>query len=282
MILLDGNAVSKRRLADLRIRIEERLHKDGQRPGLAVVRIGENSASKIYVGRKVKACEEAGIYSLEKHYPDSVTEDDVLKVISELNENPLIHGILIQLPLPKHISESRILTAVDPIKDVDGFHPLNQGRLFIGEPTFIACTPLGIMNLLKEYKIEIAGKRAAVIGRSRIVGRPIALLLDQAGATVTVIHSQTKNRQSILKNSEIIVAALGKPQFVKAEDLQAGVVIVDVGINRLDSGKIVGDVDFENAQKIASAISPVPGGVGPMTISSLLENTWKSFQESKR
>ncbi len=278
MILIDGNATSKKRLTELKAKVEARFHRDGKRPGLAVVRIGEDPASKIYVGKKIKTCHDVGVYSLEKHYPATISEKDVLALIEELNANPLVHGILVQLPLPKHISADKILNAVAPEKDVDGFHPLNQGMLFIGQPTFVACTPLGIMNLLREYEIEISGKRAVVVGRSRIVGRPISVLLDQAGATVTVVHSQTKDRHTLLKQAEIIVAAVGKPHFVTSEDVREGAVVIDVGINRLESGKIVGDVDFEAVSKRASAITPVPGGVGPMTICSLLENTWKSFE----
>lgn len=274
MILLDGNTTSKKHL----LALKEKVASSKQKPGLAVVRVGENPASKIYVSKKVKTCHEVGFQSIEKILPDSTTQDELLAVVAELNKRNDVHGILVQLPLPKQISESAIIEAIDPHKDVDGFHPMNLGRLAAQQSGFVPCTPLGIMTLLRDHKIEIEGKRAVVIGRSRIVGRPISLLLDHAGATVTVCHRQTKNPEAIYKQAEILVVAIGKPQAIRAEHLSKGVVVVDVGINRLSDGKIVGDVDFESVSKIASAITPVPGGVGPMTICSLLENTWKSFQ----
>jgi methylenetetrahydrofolate dehydrogenase (NADP+)/methenyltetrahydrofolate cyclohydrolase len=277
MILLDGNTVSQKRLALLK----EKVSASNSKPGLAVIRVGENPASKVYVAKKVKTCKEIGFYSLEKILPETVSEKELLDLIKTLNADSKIHGILVQLPLPKQISESAVIEAIDPKKDVDGFHPMNLGLLTAQQEGFVPCTPLGIMTLLNDYKIEISGKRAVVAGRSRIVGRPISLLLDHAGATVTVVHSKTKNPSSIYKQAEILIAAIGKPHHIRAEDLSPGVVVVDVGINRLSDGKLAGDVDFANVSKIASAISPVPGGVGPMTICTLLENTWKSFQRLK-
>lgn len=273
MILLDGSTTSKKRLQILK----EKVSQSKSKPGLAVIRVGENPASKIYVAKKVKTCLEVGFHSVEKLLPENTSQPDLLKMISQLNADSSIHGILVQLPLPKQISEQAVIEAISPAKDVDGFHPMNLGSLITRKPGFVPCTPMGIMTLLNEYKIATAEKRAVVIGRSRIVGRPISLLLDHAGATVTTVHSQTKNPEEIYKQAEILVVAIGKPQFIRAEHLSKGVVVVDVGINRLADGKIVGDVDFESVSKIASAITPVPGGVGPMTICSLLENTWQSF-----
>jgi methylenetetrahydrofolate dehydrogenase (NADP+)/methenyltetrahydrofolate cyclohydrolase len=276
MILLDGNATSKKRLAELK----DKIASENSKPGLAVVRVGEDPASKIYVGKKVKTCKDLGFHSVESHQPENISQKDLLKIIQDLNHDPKIHGILVQLPLPKHISESAVIEAIEPSKDVDGFHPINLGRLLAQQDGFVPCTPLGIMNLLKEYKIEIKGKRAVVIGRSRIVGRPISLLLDQAGATVTVVHSQTKNADEIISAADILVVAVGKPHFIKSSQVKASAVVIDVGINRLPNGKIVGDVDFESIKEKVYAITPVPGGVGPMTICSLLENTWKSLKHS--
>ncbi|MBN8554014.1 MAG: bifunctional methylenetetrahydrofolate dehydrogenase/methenyltetrahydrofolate cyclohydrolase FolD [Deltaproteobacteria bacterium] len=280
MILLDGNKSSKARLEKLKEKVSAAEKKSGKKPGLAVIRIGEDPASKIYVGKKVKTCSEIGFYSQELHHSEKISESELLKIIQSLNQNPKIHGILTQLPLPKHISEAAVIEAISPEKDVDGFHPINLGRLVAQQNGFVPCTPLGIMNLLVDNKIEIKGKRAVVIGRSRIVGRPISLLLDHAGATVTVVHSQTQNPNEMISSADILVVAVGKPHFVKADQIKKGAVVIDVGINRLADGKIVGDVDFESAKDKVSAITPVPGGVGPMTICTLLENTWKSFERT--
>ncbi len=274
---MDGNSLSKNRLSELRSKVDAEFKKIGKRPGLAVVRVGDFAPSKIYVGKKIKACEAAGIHSVERHLPETATQSQVSELIHQLNEDKNIHGILLQLPLPKQLSENKLLEIISPQKDVDGLHPLNLGRLAARLPGFVPCTPLGIMSLLTDYKITIAGKKAVVIGRSRIVGRPISLLLDQAGATVTVVHSQTPNMDEFLEDADIIVVAVGKPHFLSKQKVKKGVAIIDVGINRLESGKIVGDVDFESIKDQTSAITPVPGGVGPMTICSLLENTWTSF-----
>jgi methylenetetrahydrofolate dehydrogenase (NADP+)/methenyltetrahydrofolate cyclohydrolase len=279
MVLLDGKNLSEKRLKALRLEVEACQKKTGKRPGLAVIRVGDNPASKIYVGKKVKTCLEMGIHSEEVLFPQDVESSILLAEIRRLNSDKTIHGILIQLPLPKHLDETQLIAALDPAKDVDGFHPMNRGKFLAGEDAFIPCTPLGVMTLLNEYKISIKGKSALVIGRSLIVGRPMSLLLDQAGATVTVAHSQTTNLDDLLSRADIVVTAIGKPMFISKQHLKSGVVIVDVGINRLDSGKIVGDVDFEKYTSIASAMTPVPGGVGPMTICTLLENTWKAFRQ---
>ncbi len=279
MILLDGKSLSKKRLALLKQKISEEMSLSGLKPGLVVIRVGDDPASQVYVSHKVKACEDVGIHSTEVHLPATTTEADLLKRIQEFNKDKSVHGILVQLPLPSQIQKNRILDAVDPSKDVDGFHVYNLGRLVSQEDGFVPCTPLGIMKLLEEYKISIEGKRAAVVGRSRIVGRPMSLLLDHAGATVTVIHPHTQNPRDILKTCDIVVAAVGRPGLIQPEDIKPGATVIDVGICRLPSGKLAGDVNFEDVSRIAGAITPVPGGVGPMTICSLLENTWKAFKK---
>lgn len=278
MILIDGKLCSKKRLTDVKARIEHQFSKTNLRPGLAVIRVGEDPASKIYVTKKVQTCREIGIQSFEFLLPEQTDQLSLEKLISQLNQRQDIHGILVQLPLPKHISEKSILEKISPSKDVDGFHPLNRGKLISQEATFVPCTPQGIMSLLTDYAISLEGKYAVVIGRSAIVGRPISLLLDHAGATVTVAHSKTKNLEILLSQADIIVAAIGKPHFLSTQKLKPGVVLIDVGINRLSDGSIVGDIDLKNYSEIASAATPVPGGVGPMTICSLLENTWQSFE----
>ena len=277
MILLDGKKVSEKRLSQLKEKVGLYIAQHNRRPGLAVIRVGDNPASKIYVAKKIQACANVGILSFENELPSSTSEAEILRQLDQLNQRSDIHGILIQLPLPSHVSEELVLSAIQPSKDVDGFHPINLGRLMAGEKTTVPCTPLGIMNLLREYKIDIKGKRAVVIGRSRIVGRPVSVLLDQAGATVTTIHSQTQNPAEISRQADIVVAAAGKPKLVQKSWIKDGAVVVDVGINRLSDGRIVGDVDFEAISSSCSYITPVPGGVGPMTICSLLENTWDSF-----
>ncbi len=279
MILLDGKAVSEARLTDLKHKMEEHYLKTRKRPGLAVLRVGEDPASKIYVRKKIQTCERVGIHSLERHFPETTSEKELLEVIRDFNRDSDIHGILVQLPLPKQILTDRILEEVDPKKDVDGFHPMNLGKLVINQDGLRACTPLGLMNLLSEYKIDVYGKRAVVVGRSRIVGRPMSLLLDLAGATVTVVHTETKNPDEITRSADILVVAAGKPHLIQGSQIKEGAVVVDVGIHRASSGEIVGDVHACSVEKKACAMTPVPGGVGPMTICSLLENTWKAFQQ---
>lgn len=280
MKLLDGKALSLRRIEALKEKISTTTRDRGLRPGLAVIRIGDDPASKIYVGKKVKTCKDVGMHSEEILMPASASEVQVLEEIARLNVNAFIHGILVQLPLPKHLSEEKILGSIRPSKDVDGFHPLNRGLFLSGLESFVPCTPLGVMHLLKEYQIETRGKWALVIGRSLIVGRPMSILLDRAGATVTVAHSQTQNLEALLLQTDIVVAAIGKPHFISEQRLKPGVVLIDVGINRLPDGKLVGDIDFERYKSTANAITPVPGGIGPMTISTLLENTWMAFEKS--
>ena len=272
MKILDGKAVSLKVKESVKVRADE-LKKFGVEPTLAVVLVGEDKASQTYVRAKEKACNEYGIKSVAHRLSENTAQNELLALINVLNLDDSIHGILVQLPLPKHIDTDAILAMINPAKDVDGFHAVNVGKLVSGLDGFVPCTPLGVMEILKEYGIEVAGLNAVVIGRSNIVGKPMANLLLNASATVTVTHSKTKNLKEICKNADLIVAAIGKPFFLKADMVKDGAVVVDVGINRLDDGRLVGDVDFENVAPKCSYITPVPGGVGPMTIAMLLNNT---------
>jgi methylenetetrahydrofolate dehydrogenase (NADP+)/methenyltetrahydrofolate cyclohydrolase len=269
--ILNGKELSEKRL-DL---LHDEITKSGITPCLVTVIVGEDSASQMYVRMKHIACELVGIESEGLKYSATITEAELLNIIERLNKDPDIHGILIQLPLPEHINTGHILRAIAPEKDVDGFHPINLGLLLENEPGLRPCTPQGIMTLLAEYGIDPAKKRAVVIGRSTDVGKPIAALLLNADATVTICHSKTENISAYTKEADIIVSAAGRPNMVIADMLSPGCVVIDVGINHID-GKLCGDVDFENVSKIASAITPVPGGVGPMTIATLMENTFKA------
>ncbi len=272
MKILDGKAVSLKVKESVKVRADE-LKKFGVEPTLAVVLVGEDKASQTYVRAKEKACNEYGIKSVAHRLSENTTQNELLALINVLNLDDSIHGILVQLPLPKHIDTNVVLAAIDPRKDVDGFHAVNVGKLVSGLDGFVPCTPLGVMEILKEYGIEVAGLNAVVIGRSNIVGKPMANLLLNASATVTVTHSKTKNLKEICKSADLIVAAIGKPFFLKADMVKDGAVVVDVGINRLDDGRLVGDVDFDEVAPKCSYITPVPGGVGPMTIAMLLNNT---------
>ena len=272
MKILDGKAVSLKVKESVKVRAEE-LKKFGVEPTLAVILVGEDKASQTYVRAKEKACNEYGIKSVAHRLSENTTQEELLALINVLNLDDSIHGILVQLPLPKHIDTNTILATIDPTKDVDGFHAVNVGKLVSGLDGFVPCTPLGVMEILKEYGIDVAGLNAVVIGRSNIVGKPMANLLLNASATVTTTHSKTKNLKEICKNADLIVAAIGKPFFLKADMVKEGAVVVDVGINRLDDGRLVGDVDFDEVAPKCSYITPVPGGVGPMTIAMLLNNT---------
>lgn len=272
MKILDGKAVSLKVKESVKVRAEE-LKKFGVEPTLAVILVGEDKASQTYVRAKEKACNEYGIKSVAHRLSENTTQAELLALINVLNLDDSIHGILVQLPLPKHIDTNTILATIDPAKDVDGFHAVNVGKLVSGLDGFVPCTPLGVMEILKEYGIDVAGLNAVVIGRSNIVGKPMANLLLNASATVTITHSRTKNLKEICKNADLIVAAIGKPFFLKADMVKDGAVVVDVGINRLDDGRLVGDVDFDEVAPKCSYITPVPGGVGPMTIAMLLNNT---------
>ena len=272
MKILDGKAVSLKVKESVKVRADE-LKKFGVEPTLAVVLVGEDKASQTYVRAKEKACNEYGIKSVAHRLSENTTQNELLALINVLNLDDSIHGILVQLPLPKHIDTNVVLATIDPAKDVDGFHAVNVGKLVSGLDGFVPCTPLGVMEILKEYGIEVVGLNAVVIGRSNIVGKPMANLLLNTSATVTVTHSKTKNLKEICKNADLIVAAIGRPFFLKADMVKDGAVVVDVGINRLDDGRLVGDVDFDEVAPKCSYITPVPGGVGPMTIAMLLNNT---------
>lgn len=267
--VLDGKEVSERRLERLRETIDE----SGLYPRLATVLVGDDPASALYVRMKHKACERVHIGSINVTMPEDATRAQVAETVSRLNKDPEINGILVQLPLPTGIDQEAVIDAISPAKDVDGFHPCNLGRLFSGRPRFAPCTPAGIMTLLAEYGIDPAGRRAVVVGRSIDVGRPMAALLLNADATVTVCHSRTTDLAAVTREAEILVAAVGRPRFVTADMVREGAVVVDVGTNRLE-GRLVGDIDFEGVRARAGAITPVPGGVGPMTIATLMENTF--------
>ena len=246
-------------------------------PGLAVIQVGENPASSIYVKRKIKACGEVGVVSIEHHLDDTVSQNELLDLIDQLNADTRVHGILCQLPLPGHIDEFAVLCRIAPEKDVDGFHPMNKGLLSYGMPCLCACTPLGCLEILKRSDISIAGKSAVIIGRSDIVGKPVAALLLAENATVTITHSKTVNLAEVCSKADILIAAIGKESFVKESFIKPGATVIDVGINRTAEGKVRGDVDFESVSKVAGAITPVPGGVGPMTIALLLKNTYTAY-----
>lgn len=278
MTIIDGKGFSQKIQTLIKEEHKNLVSEMGRRAGLAVIIVGDNQASKVYVQNKIKACENVGFYSENIEFSGDITEIELLEEIEKLNKNDKIDGILVQLPLPKHIDEKKVIEKILPEKDVDGFHPVNVGKMMIGEKSgFLPCTPYGIMQLIDEYKIDLVGKDVVVVGRSNIVGKPMALLLIERGATVTVCNSKTKNLQEKLKEADIIVAATGVPKLVKGNDVKTGVVVIDVGINRLD-GKLCGDVDYEEVSKKSSYITPVPGGVGPMTIASLIKNTLESYK----
>jgi methylenetetrahydrofolate dehydrogenase (NADP+)/methenyltetrahydrofolate cyclohydrolase len=276
--VMDGKALAAKVRAELKSKVDEYKAKSGRVPGLAVVLVGEDPASQVYVRMKNKACEEAGYKSIVNRMPDTTTTEELLAVVEEYNNDDTINGILVQLPLPDQIDENKVLYAIKPEKDVDGFHPFNVGLMNIGEDTLFPCTPYGCMKFLEEFNIETSGKTAVVIGRSNIVGKPMASLLTKANATVTVCHSRTKDIAKVCSEADIVVAAIGKPEFVTADYVKEGAVVLDVGINRTEEGKLVGDVAYEEVAKKASYITPVPGGVGPMTIAMLLANTMKAFE----
>jgi methylenetetrahydrofolate dehydrogenase (NADP+)/methenyltetrahydrofolate cyclohydrolase len=271
--VIDGKKIA----GDIRREVKEQSLKlkaeRGIVPGLAVILVGDDPASRIYVGWKEKACTEAGFLSREYKLPAPTEELEILRLIGDLNKDPEIHGILVQLPLPKQIRSNALIDALDPRKDVDGFHPCNVGRLFSGEPFHRACTPSGIIELLDRTGILIEGKEAVIVGRSNIVGKPLALMLLSRNATVTICHTRTKNLAEVTKRAEILVAAAGKPEMIKGDMVRDGAAVIDVGVNRLEGGRLVGDVAFAEAAEKASYITPVPGGVGPMTIAMLLKNT---------
>ncbi len=270
--ILSGKTVSARVKQELKIEAEN-LTKAGTKPGLAVVIVGDDSASKVYVANKEKACAELGIYSEKYALSADTTEDELLNLIKKLNADDKIHGILVQLPLPKHLDDKTIINNILPSKDVDAFHPTNVGRIMIGDFDFVPCTPAGIMELIHESGVEVGGKECVVIGRSNIVGKPMSMLLLHENGTVTVCHSKTADLKAQTRRADILVAAVGIPKFVKADMVKPGAVVIDVGMDRDENGKLCGDIDFDEVEKVASAITPVPGGVGPMTIAMLMRNT---------
>ncbi|MBP3359222.1 MAG: bifunctional methylenetetrahydrofolate dehydrogenase/methenyltetrahydrofolate cyclohydrolase FolD [Clostridia bacterium] len=270
--LLLGKEVSKRIKDQLRAEVEE-LRKKDIKPGLAVIIVGDDPASRVYVNNKKKACEECGIYSEEYALPANTPEKELLELIDTLNGRKEISGILVQLPVPEHIDEKKIISAISPEKDVDAFHPINVGKIMVGDFDFVPCTPAGVMELIAESGIDVSGKECVVVGRSNIVGKPQAMLLLHKNGTVTICHSKTKNLAEKTKAADILVAAVGIPNFIKGDMIKPGAVVIDVGINRIEGKKLVGDVEFESAEKVAGAITPVPGGVGPMTIAMLMKNT---------
>lgn len=272
-VLMDGKLVSEKTRDNIKSEVERLKNEFNKTPGLAVIVVGDDPASAVYVRNKHKACLAVGMNSYQIALPATISQDELISKIEELNVDPLVDGILVQLPLPAHISEIAVTRAILPEKDVDAFHSENVGKIMIGKYDFLPCTPAGIVRLLDFYNISVEGKSCVVIGRSNIVGKPMALLLLERNGTVTVCHSKTKNLGEITKSADIIIVAIGKPRFLTADMVKAGAVIVDVGINRGDDGKLVGDVDFEAVSEVASYITPVPGGVGPMTITMLLENT---------
>lgn len=272
MNLIDGKALAAKMQDELKVKVDKLKEADNV-PGLAVILVGEDPASQIYVRNKARQATAIGLNSSVVRLPETVSEQELLDLIEQYNQSEQWHGILVQLPLPEHISEEKVLLAIDPEKDVDGFHPMNMGRLWSGNPLMIPSTPAGIMELFREYNVELSGKRAVVIGRSNIVGKPMAQLLMMADATVTIAHSKTENLRELTKEADVLVVAIGRDRMIKAEDVKEGAVVIDVGMNRDEDGKLHGDVDFDEVKDVASLITPVPGGVGPMTITMLMEQT---------
>ena len=288
MILLDGKSLSKKIKLELSNEIQKIISKDRRKPHLVAILVGSNPASKTYVSAKERACNEIGFDSTIIQFKEDVSQEDLIKKIHQINKDPNIDGLIVQLPLPAHIDEFSVTNSISENKDVDGFHPVSLGKMMLGVPCFLPATPFGIMTLMEEYKIEVSGKNCLVIGRSNIVGRPMSILMSRntkfANATVTLAHSRTKNIKTLTMNADIIIVALGKENFLTADMVKKGVVIIDVGINRIKSNssksgwRLVGDVDFDSVKEKASYITPVPGGVGPMTIVSLLKNTFLSYK----
>ena len=274
--IIDGKQISKDIKEELKQEVAE-LASQGRKCCLAVIQVGNDPASSVYVGNKKKACAYIGIESLAYELPEETTEEELLSLIEKLNADTQVHGILCQLPLPKHIDEDKVIKAISPKKDVDGFHPQNVGALVIGEQGFVSCTPAGIIQLLKRSNIEIEGKHCVVIGRSNIVGKPVALLCLQKNATVTIAHSKTKNLKEVCQRADVLIAAVGRAKMINSDYVKEGAVVLDVGINRDENNKLCGDVDFEDVKDKVYAITPVPGGIGPMTITMLLQNTLEAF-----
>ncbi len=276
MILLDGKALSEKIKEEVKVEVAQLVEEKQITPGLAVILVGNDPASATYVASKAKSCKNAGIYSVVHEMPETITQEELLETIARMNENPKLDGILVQLPLPKHIDTTIVLEAINPLKDVDGFHPYNVGRMVSNLDAFLPATPFGVMRMFEEYGIELSGKNVVVIGSSDIVGKPMASLLINAKATVTVCNSRTKDLKAHTLAADIVVIAVGVPYLLKEDMVKDGAIVIDVGINRLDTGKLVGDADFEGLKNKCSHLTPVPGGVGPMTIAMLLKNTIKA------
>ena len=276
MQLIDGKALAKKVQDSVANKVEKLKQEKNIVPGLAVVIVGDDPASHAYVSMKEKACKKVGFYSIVHKMPDSISQDEIIEIIEMMNKNSHIHGILVQLPLPKHIDTDKILEVIDPKKDVDGFHAYNVGRLVTGLESFVACTPLGVMKMFEEYNIDLKGKDVCVVGASNIVGKPMASLLLNANATVTITHIHTKDLKTHTLKADIIIVGVGVPKLIKEDMVKEGAIVIDIGINRIEDGSLVGDVDFKNVKAKCSYITPVPGGVGPMTIAMLLSNTLKA------
>jgi len=279
--IIDGKAISATIRGEIAEKVKKLKAQEGIVPGLAVIIVGEDPASKVYVRNKHRACEEVGFASFGYELPAETTEEELLVLIEKLNRDDAVHGILVQLPLPKHLDEEKILLAIDPAKDVDAFHPYNVGKIMIGNYDFLPCTPAGVMELLRRSDIEISGKECVVVGRSNIVGKPQAMLLLQANGTVTICHSRTKDLREVCRRADILIAAIGKPEFFDASYVKEGAVVIDVGINRRADGKLCGDVNYTDVAPHTSYITPVPGGVGPMTIAMLMQNTLTAATKRK-
>ncbi len=276
MILLDGKALSAKIKEEVKVEVTQIVKEKNITPGLAVILVGNDAASATYVASKAKACKDAGIYSVVHEMPESITQEELLETINMMNNNPKLDGILVQLPLPKHIDTTTVLEAINPLKDVDGFHPYNVGRMVSNLDSFLPATPFGVMRMFEEHNIEVSGKDVVVIGSSDIVGKPMASLLINKKATVTVCNSRTKDLKAHTSKADIVIIAVGVPYLLKEDMVKDGAIVIDVGINRLDTGKLVGDADFEGLKNKCSFLTPVPGGVGPMTIAMLLKNTIKA------
>ncbi|HFE0872330.1 TPA: bifunctional methylenetetrahydrofolate dehydrogenase/methenyltetrahydrofolate cyclohydrolase [Streptococcus agalactiae] len=278
--LIDGKALSQKMQAELGRKVERLKEQHGIIPGLAVILVGDNPASQVYVRNKERSALEAGFKSETLRLSESISQEELIDIIHQYNEDKSIHGILVQLPLPQHINDKKIILAIDPKKDVDGFHPMNTGHLWSGRPMMVPCTPAGIMEMFREYHVDLEGKHAVIIGRSNIVGKPMAQLLLDKNATVTLTHSRTRNLSEVTKEADILIVAIGQGHFVTKDFVKEGVVVIDVGMNRDENGKLIGDVVFEQVAEVASMITPVPGGVGPMTITMLLEQTYQAALRS--
>jgi methylenetetrahydrofolate dehydrogenase (NADP+)/methenyltetrahydrofolate cyclohydrolase len=276
--IIDGKQIASKIKNELKNEVDQ-LKLKGIFPGLAVVIVGNNPASRVYVNAKKKACEEIGIYSEEYALPEETTQQELLDLVRTLNKKKEVHGILVQLPLPKHLNEEEVINTINPNKDVDAFHPVNVGRIILGNPVFLPCTPAGVMELIKQSGFDVEGKECVVVGRSNIVGKPQSILLLEQHGTVTICHSRTRNLKDVCRRADILVVAVGKPHIITGDMIKPGAVVIDVGVNRLENKKLAGDVDFDSAVEVAGAITPVPGGVGPMTIAMLMKNTVKAAQQ---